>query len=180
MQVSPRNRNDPELVRMMLPKMSQGMGKAPNLRRCLLHIRLALPPLISTSHMRGLTPLVYTLAKGLEMNLVPLGAITTRTARVARLPAFQPHMVQVAITMAGSLTINPRTTQLRLVEAVQTLVHHSRARTIHLAHQYPIATINLKLTATITLNPMTITLNKVAGGQNAGALVHQGHQATPP
>ena len=171
---------------MILPEINQGMGKAPKLRHFLPHIRLALPRLINTSHMRGLTPLIHTLAKDLEMNSV-LGAITTKPARVARLPTFNPHMVQVATKIAGSLTTNPRTTQPQLVEAVQTQVHHSRARTIHMAHQHTTANINLKFMATITLelmgtitlNPIaTITLNKVIGEQHAGALVRQRHQVT--
>ena len=165
------------------------MGKAPNLRRFYLHIRLALPLLIRTSDPRGLAPLIDTLAKGLEMNLVPLGAITTESVRVARLPTSHLRMVQLAITIAGSLIIKPRTTQLHLVEAVQTLVHHSkpriihmghhhcRTRSIHMAHHHPIGrTIHMEDKHPI----VTITLNKAIGEQNAEALVHQRHQPIPP
>ena len=165
------------------------MGKTPNLRRFHLHIRLALPLLIRTSDPRGLAPLIDTLAKGLEMNLVPLRAITTESVRVARLPTSHLRMVQLAITMKGSLTIKPRTTQLHLVEAVQTLVHlsrtriihtghhHCRTRSIHMAHPHPMGrTIHMEDKHPI----VTITLNIVIGEQNAGALVHQRHQPIPP
>ena len=50
-----------------------------------------------------------------------------------------------------------------------------------MAHQHPIANTNLKVMATITLDPIaTITLKKVTGKQNAEALVHQRLRATRP
>ena len=109
-------------------------------------------------------PLVHTLAKGLEMKLVSLGAITTKLATTAR-ATFSSRMTQVAITIVGSLAISPHTTQLHSVEAIQTLVHHSRVRTIHMVHHQPI---------------VIITLNRMIGEQNAGALVHQRRRATHP
>ncbi len=127
MRLGPRVRNDAELVSTMLPETGQGMGKAPKLHHLLVHIRLALPPLISASQMRDLTPVIYTLPEGLDMNLVPLGAITTKPAIVARLPTFNHHMTQLVIMVAGILTINPRTAQRHLVEVIQTLIHHYRA-----------------------------------------------------
>ena len=126
-------------MRMMLPQMRQFMGKAPNLRRFHSHIRLALPAfhlLIRTGDTRELAPLMDTIVKRLERNLVPLGAVTTKSVRVAQLPTSHLRMLQRRKTVAGTLIINPRTNQVHLVEAVQMLVHLSRARTIHMGNQH--------------------------------------------
>ena len=165
------------------------MGKAPKLRRFHLHIRLALPLLIRTSDTRELAPLIDTLAKGLERNLVPLGAVTTESVRVAQLPTFHLRMVQLPITVAGTLIINLRTTQVHLVETVQTLVHLSRARIIHMIHHHcRIRSIHMAqhhpIRRTIHMEDkhpiVTTPPNKVIGWQNAGALVHQRHQPILP
>ena len=111
----PRSRNKTKLVKNVLPTMSQSISE---------------------------TPSIQILSMGRNMNMVPLGAITTKPAAVARLPTFSPRMLQAAITMAGLMTICLRTTQLHMVESLQTLVHHCRVRTIHIQHQLK-ATIRL-------------------------------------